>query len=426
LAQTVFSCHTAGMKKKHKTKSQPSRSKISVLAQVCKWIPNHLVPKLARETGVDQKARTFSPWSHVVSLLFAQLTHALGLNDVCDNLGLHSGPLSAIRAATPPTRNNLSHANKVRDAAMAEKLFWSVLAHLQWLKPGFAKGSGFRLARRFKRVIHVVDSTTIELVASCMDWAKHRRRKAAAKCHLRLDLQSFLPRFAIIDTAREHDSKRAQEVCAGIRAGEIVVFDKAYVDHSHLFALTSRGVFWVTRAKDSLACIVSQRLPKNKDKRILQDELIELSGFYSQRDYPQVMRRIMARVEVEGKEVEMVFLTNNFEWSAGTITDLYRCRWQIEVFFKQIKQTLQLADFLGQSANAVRWQIWMALLLYVLLRFVAWVNGWAHSFTRLFAVVRSVLWERWGLTRLLRLYGTAGGSFRYLGQPEQAFLPHLL
>jgi hypothetical protein len=217
----------------------------------------------------------------VVSLLFAQLTHALGLNDVCDALGLHSGPLSAIRGATPPSRNNLSHANKVRDAAMAEKLLWSVLEHLQSLKPGFAQGARFRLARRFKRVIHLVDSTTIELVASCMDWAKHRRRKAAAQCHLRLDLHSFLPRFLVIDTAREHDAKRAVELCASIRAGEIVVFDKAYVDFSHLFALASRAVFWVTRAKDSLRYRVVSAMPQSKDKRILKDQLIQLQVFRS-------------------------------------------------------------------------------------------------------------------------------------------------
>lgn len=385
-----------------------------------------MVPKLARETKVDQKARSFSPWSHVVSLLFAQLTHAIGLNDVCDSLGLHSGPLSAIRGATAPSRNNLSHANKVRDAAMAQQLFWSMLEHLQTLKPGFAQGARFRLARRFKRAINIVDATTIELVASCLDWAKHRRRKAAAKCHLRLDLHSFLPRFAIIDTARENDAKRAREVCAGIRAGEIVVFDKAYVDFSHLFDLHERGVFWVTRAKDDFQYRVLKNLPQSKDQRILSDQLVKLKVFYSRKAYPQPMRRVVALVEVDGKEVKMVFITNNLQWSARTIADLYRCRWQIEVFFKQIKQTLQLADFLGQSANAVRWQIWMALLLYVLLRFSAWVNSWAHSFTRLFALVRSVLWERWDLAGLLRLYGTAGGSFRYLGQPEQAYFPHFL
>jgi hypothetical protein len=411
---------------KNKNKTQPSRSKISVLGQLCKWIPTHLVPSLARQTGVEKKARTFSPWSHVVSLLYAQLTHALGLNDVCDALGLHSGALSAIRAATPPSRNNLSHANKHRDASLAEQLFWSVLEHLQSLRPDFASGKRFRLARRFKRVIHVVDSTTIQLVASCLDWARHRRRKAAAKCHLRLDLHSFLPRFAIIDTARPHDSRRAPELCAGIRAGEIVVFDKAYVDFSHLWELLNRGVFWVTRAKEDLTYKVLKKLSPSKDPRIVRDELIELTVFVSHRDYPQALRRIVARVEIDGREIEMTFLTNNLAWSAGTIADLYRCRWQIEVFFKQIKQTLQLADFLGQSANAVRWQLWMALLLYVLLRFSGWVNGWAHSFTRLFAVLRCGLWQKWDLSSLLALYGTASGDFRYLGQPEQAYWPHLL
>ena len=410
---------------KKKTRSQPSRSKFSIVRQLCNWIPPHLVPKLARDTGVDQKVRTFSPWSHVVALLYAQLTHAIGLNDVCDALRLHSGPLSALRGATAPSRNNLSHANKRRDAALAQRLFWSVLEHLQSLRPNFGRDRGFRLARRFKRVIHLVDSTTIQLVASCLDWAKHRRRKAAAKCHLRLDLQSFLPRFAIIDTARHHDAKRARELCAGIRAGEIVIFDKAYVDFAHLFDLQQRGIFWVTRAKDHLRYRVIKKKPKSKDRRILRDELIELKVYVSRRDYPARLRRIVACVEVDGKEVQMVFLTNNFEWSAGTVADLYRCRWQIEVFFKQIKQTLHLADFLGQSANAVRWQVWTALLLYVLLRFVGWVQNWPHSFTRLFAVVRCGLWQKWDLPDLLGLYGTAQSHLRCLGRPEQAYWPHL-
>ena len=411
---------------KKKKNSQPSRSKFCILRQLCNWIPPHLVPQLARQTGVEERARTFSPWSHVVAMLYAQLSHAIGLNDVCDALGLHSGPLAAVRGATPPSRNNLSHANKHRDAALAERLFWSVLEYLQGLKPGFAQGTRFRLARRFKRVIHIVDTTTIELVANCLDWAKYRRRKAAAKCHLRLDLQSFLPRFALVDTAQQHDAKRAAELCAGIGPGEIVIFDKAYLDFSHLYELNQRRVFWVTRAKESLNFRVVKRLPQGKDPRIVQDQLIEVTGFYSYNDYPQPMRRIVAWVEVDGQEVQMVFLTNNLEWSAGTIADLYRCRWQIEVFFKQIKQTLQLADFLGQSANAVRWQIWAALLLYVLLRFAAWVNAWGHSFTRLFTLMRSVVWQRFDLSALLRFYGTAGGSLRFLAQPEQAYLPHFL
>lgn len=259
-----------------------------------------------------------------------------------------------------------------------------------------------------------------------MDWAKHRRRKAAAKCHLRLDLHSFLPRFAIIDTARHHDASRARELCAGIRTGEIVIFDKAYLDFTHLRDLSERGVFWVTRAKDDLNCRVLDVLDPAKDGRIQSDHKVKLNVYVSHREHPEPLRRIVARVQVDGREMDLVLLTNNWQWSAGTIADLYRCRWQIEVFFKQIKQTLQLADFLGQSANAVRWQIWMALLLYVLLRFQGWINGWAHSFTRLFALVRSVAWEKLDLGQVLCRHGTASGCFRFLGQPQQAFWPQLI
>jgi len=397
---------------------KPSRSQFAVFRQICNLIPSYLVPKLANETGVDKKARTFSPWSHLVSMIYAQLTHAIGLNDVCDSLQLHSGQLVTLRAATPPSRNNLSHANKERDAILAEKVFWSVLGHLQTIQPGFAKGNrGKGVARRFRRAIHVVDSTTIQLVASCMDWAKHRRRKAAAKCHLRLDLHSFLPRLAIIDTAGQNDALRSRELCAGIRAGEIVIFDKAYVDFDHLFDLLKRGVFWVTRAKENMAAEVIRSLPVSG--RILRDEIIILRNAGAFSDYPEVLRRVTALVEVDGVEQEMVFLTNNMEWKPSSVADLYRNRWSIEAFFKQIKQTLQLADFLGHSANAVRWQVWTALLVYVLLRFLAFVHGWQHSFTRLFTLMRSALWCKWDLNSLFRCYGTAPGDFRFIATPQQ-------
>ena len=407
-----------------KTQKLPTGSKFTVLRQLCNYIPPHLVPKLARETGVEEQWRTFSPWSHVVSLSYGQLAHSIGLNDVCDALQLNSGPLSAIRGATPPTRNNLSHANKVRDAALAEQLFWQTFDYLGDLSPQFASGkAGKKFARRFKRTIHVVDSTTIQLIASCMDWAKHRRRKAAAKCHLRLNLQSFLPRFAIIDTARQSDAKRARELCADIQEGEIVIFDKAYVDFEHLCDLEMRGVLWVTRAKENMQATVVEVFPVKAGGKIVSDELIGLNHAASQKAYPQLMRRIVAWVEVDGKERLMTFITNQLTWSPESVAELYRCRWSIEVFFKQIKQTLQLSDFLGTSANAVRWQIWTALLVYLLLRYLAFLTDWSHSFSRLFAIVRTGLWRKWDLLRLLQRYGTAGGHFRYLGRPEQAYFP---
>lgn len=407
-----------------KNRKIPTASNFTVLRQICNYIPTHLVPQLARETGVDEQTRTYDAWSHIVTLCYAQVAHCIGLNDVCDALQLNSGPLSAIRGATPPSRNNLSHANRVRNPILAERVFWAVYEHLGKLSPQFLGGkAGKRFARKFKRTIHLVDSTTIQLIASCMDWAKHRRRKAAAKCHLRLNLQSFLPRFAIIDTAREADAKRAQELCAGIKDGEIVIFDKAYVDFDHLWHLEERGVFWVTRAKENLQFDRVTSYPVPEGGKIVSDELVRLANAKSRKTYPQLMRRVVAWVEVDGQERQMTFLTNQLTWSPSSVAELYRCRWGIEVFFKQIKQTLQLADFLGTSAQAVRWQIWTALLAYLLLRYLAFLSDWAHSFSRLFAIVRTGLWRKWDLLSLLLHYGTAEGNFRYLARPEQAFFP---
>lgn len=403
---------------------QPTRCRFNILRQICNFIPEHEVSKIARETGVADQSRTFSPWSHTVSLLHAQLSHCLGLNDLCDSLQLHSGPLSTIRGATAPSRNGLSHANRERPAKMAEQLFWRMLEHLAEQSPGFATGKRRGPAFRFKMPIHVIDSTTIELVAGCMDWARHRRRKAAAKTHLRLNLQSLLPGFVIVDTAAEHDNLRARELCADLKRGEIALFDKGYVGFEHLQDLDRRGIFWVTRAKENMAYEVIKKMPRSRDEKILRDEIIQLSD--PNKPAPEVMRRVVALVEVDEEEREMTFLTNNLAWSPRSVADLYRSRWQIEVFFKQIKQTLQLADFLGHNANAVRWQVWTALLTYVLLRYLSYLSKWAHSFTRLFTVLRAAQWQKLDLLELLARYGTAGGSYRYLARPEQAYFPGLL
>lgn len=356
-----------------------------------------------------------------MALLYSQLTHAISLNDVCDALRFFSGPLSAIRGAVAPSANAFSHANKVRDAHMGEKLLWAVLAHLQNLSPHFAKGK--RRLHRFKRCIQAVDSTVITLVANCMDWAKHRRRKAATKLHLRLDLQSLLPRFAILDLSPHHDSTRAAAMCAGLKAGEIAIFDKAFLAFAHLWQLTQRGVFWVSRAKENQDYRVCQRRLRRPQGKILRDDIIRLRGPKSGQLYPEVLRRVVVLIQMNDQEVAMAFLTNNLDWSAQTIGDLYRCRWDIESFFKQIKQALQLCDFLGNSANAVHWQIWIALLLYVLLRYLAFLSRWSQSFTRLWALTRTTLWRKIHLLELLQSYGTARDQNRILARPEQAYFP---
>ncbi len=401
---------------------KPARSNYTILKQICEYVPGNLVNSIAKKYGVDKVSRSFKPWNHVVAMLYAQISHAISLNDICDALRNQRDSLKTIRGATPPSRNGLSNANKIRDAAMAEDLFWSMLKHLQTLSPNFGIGRKYKaFPRRFKRVIHAVDSTTIQLVANCMDWAKHRRRKAAAKCHMRLNLQTFLPSFAVVDAAKTHDTGHAREVCAGIKAGEIVVFDKAYIDFSHLFDLDDRGVFWVVRAKENMQYNVIEKLQLPKNTNILKDEIIELVTPTSKIDYPKTLRHVEAIVEIDGKDKVMNFITNNIEWAASSVCDLYKSRWGIETFFKEIKQTLQLCDFLGYSSNAVHWQIWIALLAYILIRFLAHVSNWKHSFTRLFTTIRALLWSRFSLTSLIDSYGTAHCLPRTRAAPEQAY-----
>ena len=216
---------------------------------------------------------------------------------------------------------------------MAEEFFWKVLEHCENQSPGFGRRSRCsKLPTRFQCPIHAVDSTTIALVANSMDWARCRRRKAAAKCHHRLKMQDMLPKFAVVDTAKESDSKRAWEVCHGIKAGEIVVFDKAYVDFDHLYELASEDVTWITRAKDSMSYRVARKRQRPQVQgKVLRDDEIILKTSKSKAAYPQRLRRIEARVLVNGEEKIMVFITNNTAWSPRSVCDLYRRRWDIEV-----------------------------------------------------------------------------------------------
>jgi hypothetical protein len=402
---------------------KPAKHQYTILKQICNYIPAHLVPKLARSFGVDKKARSFSPWSHVVSMLHVQIAHSLSLNDVADTLRNHSGVLTTIRGATPPSRNGLSHANRVRDPNMAQALFWDVLSHIQIKHPDFGLGHKYSgLPRRFKRTVFAVDSTTIQLVANCIDWAKHRRRKAAAKCHMQLNLQTFLPEFAIVKEASTHDSTEAYRLCLNLKSGEIAVFDKAYVDFTHLADLDKRDVFWVTRAKSNMKYRIVKQHTKPKGD-VVCDALIELESPKSKKAYPQRLRLVMAYVKIDGVKKLMTFITNNMTWAPSSICDLYKCRWGVEVFFKQIKQTLQLGDFLGHSKNAILWQVWMAMLAYVLIRYISYIGQWKGSFSRLFTLLRGVLFSRFDTFSVMSLCGTARGSPRMVGSPQQAYLP---
>ena len=392
--------------------AKPDGSTIPVFKQICELIPTHMVAKLGRQFGCDLRARKFTVWSHVVTMIYAQLARVTGLNDLCDDLSIHSGPLSSVRGAVPPSRNNLSHANQVRDPGMAKALFWALKGHCENTCSGFNRGRRYvALDKRIKSAVHAVDSSTIELIANCMDWAKHRRKKAAAKLHMNLDLNGCLPAFAVVDSAKGHDSTKAAELCSEMKDGDTGVFDMAYIDFDFFWDLDQRGVTWVTRLKSNIKYTVAKNLKVKKGGRILKDCLIRLKNPNTKAEYPKTFRLVRAMVEINGKDHEMEFITNNTEWAASTIVMLYKCRWAVEVFFKEIKQNLKLCDFLGNSASAVQWQVWMALVTWLLTRYLSYLSSCTQCFTRVFNLLRASLWSKLDIKALLGTLacGTACG-----------------
>jgi len=225
-----------------------------------------------------------------------------------------------------------------------------------------------------------------------MDWAKHRRRKAAAKLHLRLDLERFRPAFASVESAKGHESKKANALCANLNDGEIGVFNRAYIDYKHRDLLTERGVLWVCRVKERMTLRCVKRRLGEPSGRILRDDIVVVANQSKRRAYPKRRRRVTAVVDSNGVDKERVFVSNNLNWAPSSICDLYKCRWSIETSFKQIKQTLRLGGFLGHRRNAIQWQVWTALLMYVLLRFLHAASLWEHRVACLYTRLRSVVW----------------------------------
>jgi hypothetical protein len=402
------------MKKRTKARdratTRPTRTAYTTLRQLVQWIPAGLPDRIARDIGAD--IRKFSCTSHVLALLYGQIVRAGSLNEICDAARLHEPELSRIRGATAPKRNTFSNANRRRDPEIAERLYWGVFAHLQSICPSFTqykKHKGFIF--RLKRGIFAIDSTTLKLTLDSIDWARHRRKKAAAKTHMTLNVGSRLPTFAVVEDAAHHDSTRADALCAGLKDGDVLLADRAYVDFLFLHGLAARGIFFVLREKENMDFEVLEER-QHPDRRILKDQTIRLRGKLTADKYPEPLRRVTAVVEVDGRDTEMTFISNNFAWSPRTVAELYRARWVIESFFKELKQTLQLADFVGYNENAVKWQVWVGLLAHLLLRFLKHVSKWGLSFSRLAGVVRSAVWMKIDLLDALRKYGTAGGPKR--------------
>ena len=389
-----------------KTKQNKTTPRVyHTLRQIVQIIPRWLIDRTANAHDVD--ARKFSATSHFVMLILGHLSRASCLTEICDDASLNAGRLRLVRNATPGKRNTFSHANRTRPADVAEEVYWETARKLGAASPGFIpprRARGF-LSRFRERGIFAIDSTVIRLALSCIASYPYRSKKAAAKMHTRLPVGSFIPSVVRIEAGKPHDSTMADELTKGMKGGDVLLADRAYVDFAFLHNLTAREVFWVLRQKVNMLYEVVESRKASGDA--ISDEIVRLTAVNTSGKYPQTFRRVRAIVEVNGERREMTFLTNNVKWAAGTICELYKARWEIEVFFKELKQTLQLTDFIGTNENAVKWQIWTGLLTHLLLHYLKFLSGWDKAFSRLVGIVRSAVWMDLDIVETLRLYGMA-------------------
>ena len=352
----------------------------SLFSQLLNQISRLEFAALVKKHRAERHVRGFGCWTQLVGMLFCQLAHADSLREICNGLACCAGRLVHLGVEDAPKKSTLSYANQHRPAALFEDLFWTLL--------GRFRNEG-RLGKRqhkfrFKNKLLSLDSTTISLCLSLFPWAQFRRAKGGVKAHVLLDHDDYMPSYVLITEAKRHDSKVFKML--RVVAGSIVVMDRAYNHYKQFSSWISQGVFFVTRMKENAVYRVVARRKVPKNRNILSDELIRLCGTDAQAKCPHVLRRIVVWDEI--KEREIVLLTNHLEFGATTIADIYKARWEIELFFKALKQNLKVKTFIGVSENALRIQIWTALIAMLLLKWLHHLSKAGLSLANLASLLR--------------------------------------
>lgn len=348
----------------------------SMFSQLLKLFPRTEFQALVKRTHAERHARGFSCWGQFVAMLFCQLGRAHSLREICGGLRSSEGKLKHL-GITAPSRSTLAYANAHRPWQLYRAVFQELLARCQPL----AKG---RRKFRFKNKLVSLDSTVIDLCATLFDWAHFRRTKGAVKLHCLLDHDGYLPSVVVITEGKRHDVRVARTL--RFDPGTIVVMDRGYVDYAWFGRLTTAGVFFVTRLKDNAVYRVVERRRVPERSAVLRDEVIALTGGAAAAAGPPQLRRV--EVDDPDKGGTLVFLTNHLALGATTIAAIYKDRWQIELFFKALKQNLKIKTFVGTSANALKVQVWTALIALLLLKYLQLRARFAWSLANLVALLR--------------------------------------
>jgi putative transposase len=361
----------------------------TVFAQLLKYVPRHEFETLANQHHCGRSFRTASRWSQFVTLAMAQLAGRNSLRDIVENISAQAHRLYHLGSAKL-TRSNLSRINEDKPYALYEALFGKLLNRCQGMTPGHDF--------RFDNPLYSLDASTIDLCLSAFPWANFRTTKGAIKLHIGLNHAGYLPEFVTITDGKTSDIEAGRAL--EFPPGSMVAIDRGYNDYAWYNQLTEKGIFFVTRLKSNAKTRVVSRRPVLSSKGLSSDQSIEFTGALTAKKCPNQLRRIGYRDPETGKHY--VFLTNNFKLAAKTIADIYKARWQVELFFKWIKQNLKIKSFVGTSKNAVMTQIWIALCVYLLLAFIKFQSKLKKSMQQILRLLQLNLFEKRDLMALLR------------------------
>ncbi len=360
----------------------------TIFSQILKLVPRHEFESLAKQHHRGRSFRTASRWSQFVMLAMAQLSGRNSLRDIVENITAQMHRLYHL-GSVQLSRSNLSRINEDKPYTLYEALFGKLLKRCQGMTPGHEF--------RFNHPLYSLDASTVDLCLSVFPWADFRTTKGAIKLHVGLNHAGYLPEFVTVTEGNTHDVRVGRTLA--FPKGSIVVFDKAYYDYTWYKQLTDKGIFFVTRLRANAHYSTIERRAVLKHKGLTCDQTIKFAGILTAKKCPVELRRIGYRDPTTGKHY--VFLTNNFKLAAKTIADIYKARWQVELFFKWIKQNLKIKSFIGTSKNAVMTQIWIALCVYLLLAFLKFQSKLNKSLQQILRLLQLNLFEKRDLMALL-------------------------
>jgi len=362
-----------------------------VFAQITRHLPLTTFRRCVARYGGEHKVKSFSCLDQYLCMAFAQLTYRESLRDIEACLRAQTDKLYHMGIRSRVSRSTLADANEVRD--------WRIYAEFAQSLIGIARRlyAEESFGVELKETVYALDASTIDLCLSVFPWAPFRSTKAAIKLHTLLDLRGNIPTFLHISDGKLHDVNVLDLLLP--EASAFYIMDRGYIDFERLYRLHAAGSFFVTRAKSNLKAQRRYSHPVDRSTGLICDQTIVLSGFYSRRDFDTPLRRIKFKDPETGKR--LVFLTNNFVLPAIIITELYRCRWQVELFFKWIKQHLRIKVFFGTSENAVKSQIWIAVSVYVLVAIVKKRLNLSASLYEMLQILSLTMFERVPLDQLL-------------------------